>query len=42
MARDVKGDKKDFYKYVNNKSKSWENVGPLLNETGGLVIMKGP
>lgn len=26
-----------FYKYINYKSKTRENVGPLLRETGDLV-----
>ena len=37
LARDVKDNKKGFYKYVNSKRKTRENVGPLLNEAGALV-----
>ncbi|GAB0189099.1 mitochondrial enolase superfamily member 1 [Grus japonensis] len=36
LARDVK-DKKSFYRYVSDKRKARENVGPLQNETGNLV-----
>ncbi|GAB0208167.1 mitochondrial enolase superfamily member 1 [Grus japonensis] len=37
LARDVKGNKKSFYRYVNDKRKMRENVGPLRNEMGDLV-----
>lgn len=37
LARNVKGNKKDFYKYVSSKSKTRENVGLLLNGTRALV-----
>ncbi|XP_076217536.1 uncharacterized protein LOC143172166 [Aptenodytes patagonicus] len=37
LARDVKGNKKRFYRYVRDKRKTRENVGPLRNETGDLV-----
>ncbi|KAK4807097.1 hypothetical protein QYF61_018438 [Mycteria americana] len=37
LARDVKGNKKGFYKYIGDKRKARENVGPLLNEAGDLV-----
>ncbi|GAB0204977.1 mitochondrial enolase superfamily member 1 [Grus japonensis] len=37
LARDVKGNKKSFYRYVSDKRKMRENVGPLWNETGDLV-----
>ncbi|KFM11475.1 hypothetical protein AS27_04032, partial [Aptenodytes forsteri] len=37
LARDIKGNKKRFYKYVGDKRKARENVGPLRNETGDLV-----
>ncbi|CAM4609133.1 unnamed protein product [Caretta caretta] len=37
LARDVKGNKKSFYRYVNNKKKVRDSVGPLLNEGGNLV-----
>ncbi|KAK4807194.1 hypothetical protein QYF61_024314 [Mycteria americana] len=37
LARDVKGNKKGFYKYIGDKRKARENVGLLLNEAGGVV-----
>ena len=37
LARDVKGNKKSFYRYVGDKRKTRENVGPLRKETGDLV-----
>ncbi|GAB0189098.1 mitochondrial enolase superfamily member 1 [Grus japonensis] len=37
LARDVKDNKKSFYRYVSDKRKARENVGPLQNETGDLV-----
>ncbi|GAB0189782.1 mitochondrial enolase superfamily member 1 [Grus japonensis] len=37
MARDVKGNKKSFYRYVSDKRKTRGNVGPLWKETGDLV-----
>ncbi|GAB0184145.1 mitochondrial enolase superfamily member 1 [Grus japonensis] len=37
LARDVKGNKKSFYKYVSDKRRTRENVGPLRNETDDLV-----
>ncbi|XP_074790632.1 lysine-specific histone demethylase 1A isoform X3 [Natator depressus] len=37
LARDVKSNKKGFFRYVNNKKKVKESVGPLLNEGGNLV-----
>ncbi|GAB0209359.1 hypothetical protein GRJ2_003401600 [Grus japonensis] len=37
LARDVKGNKKSFYRYVSDKRRTRENVGPLQNETGDLV-----
>ncbi|GAB0180661.1 mitochondrial enolase superfamily member 1 [Grus japonensis] len=36
-ARDVKDNKKSFYRYVSGKRRMRENVGPLRNETGDLV-----
>ena len=33
MARDVEGNKKSFYRYVGDKRKTRENVGPLQKET---------
>ncbi|GAB0203630.1 mitochondrial enolase superfamily member 1 [Grus japonensis] len=37
LARDVKDNKKSFYRYVSNKRRMRENVGPLRNEMGDLV-----
>ena len=37
LARDVKGNKKSFYRYVGDKRKTRENVGPLRKGTGDLV-----
>ncbi|GAB0209787.1 mitochondrial enolase superfamily member 1 [Grus japonensis] len=37
LARDVKDNKKSFYRYVSDKRRTRENVGPLWNETGDLV-----
>ncbi|PKU33656.1 hypothetical protein llap_16037 [Limosa lapponica baueri] len=38
LARDVKDNKKGFFKYISRKRKTEENVGPLLNEVGALVM----
>ncbi|CAM4611583.1 unnamed protein product [Caretta caretta] len=37
LASDVKSNKKGFFRYVSNKKKVKESVGPLLNEGGNLV-----
>ncbi|KFV17941.1 hypothetical protein N340_02406, partial [Tauraco erythrolophus] len=37
LARDIKGNKKNFYRYVSDKKKSRENVGPLRKEMGDLA-----
>ncbi|GAB0208944.1 mitochondrial enolase superfamily member 1 [Grus japonensis] len=37
LARDVKDNKKSFYRYVSEKRRTRENVGPFRNETGDLV-----
>ncbi|GAB0207970.1 mitochondrial enolase superfamily member 1 [Grus japonensis] len=37
LAKDVKDNKKGFFKYISSKRKSRENVGLLLNEVGALV-----
>ncbi|CAM4572640.1 unnamed protein product [Lepidochelys kempii] len=37
LARHVKSNKKGFFRYVSNKKKVKESVGPLLNEGGNLV-----
>lgn len=36
--RDVKDSKEGFYTYINGKRKTRENVDPVLNGTGTLVI----
>jgi len=38
LARDVKDNKKGFFNYISSKQKTRENVGPLLNEVGVLVM----
>jgi len=37
-ARNIKDDKKHFFKYTSSKWKTRENVGPLLNEMGALAM----
>ncbi|GAB0203979.1 mitochondrial enolase superfamily member 1 [Grus japonensis] len=37
LARDVKDNMKSFYRYVSDKRRMGENVGPLRNEMGDLV-----
>lgn len=37
LARDVKDNKKGFFKCINRKRKTGENIGPLLNGVGALV-----
>ncbi|KFV00772.1 hypothetical protein N340_04752, partial [Tauraco erythrolophus] len=37
LARDIKGNKKNFYRYVSDKKRSRENIGPLQKETGDLA-----
>ncbi|KAK4811992.1 hypothetical protein QYF61_022988 [Mycteria americana] len=37
LARDVKDNKKGFFKYIGDKRKARENVGLLLNKAGDLV-----
>jgi len=37
LARDIKGNKKNFCRYIGDKRKTRENVDPLWKETGGLV-----
>lgn len=39
LARDVVDNKKHFFKYINSKRKTRENVGLLLCEVGALVTM---
>jgi len=38
LARDVKNNKKGFFNYISSKQKTRDNVGPLLNEAGVLVM----
>lgn len=37
LARDVKDNRKVFFKDISSKRKIGENVAPLLNEVGALV-----
>lgn len=37
LAREVKGNKKGFYKYIGSKSKGKDHVGPLVKGAGDLV-----
>ncbi|KFV04324.1 hypothetical protein N340_00281, partial [Tauraco erythrolophus] len=37
LARDIKGNKKSFYRYIGDERRTRENVSPLWNETGDLV-----
>ncbi|KFV12556.1 hypothetical protein N340_13926, partial [Tauraco erythrolophus] len=37
LARDIEGNKKNFYRYVSDKKRSRENVGPLRKETVDLA-----
>lgn len=37
LSRNAKDIKKGFYRYIGDKKKSRENMGPLLNEMGDLV-----
>lgn len=39
LTRDVNDNKKSFYRCVNDKSKTKENVVSLWKETGGLVYL---
>jgi len=38
LAKDVKDNKKGFFKYISSKRKTRDNVGTLLNEVGVLVM----
>ncbi|PKU38649.1 glycerol kinase [Limosa lapponica baueri] len=40
LARDIKDNKKNFDKYVRDKGKTREDVGPLRKETGDLVTQE--
>jgi len=37
LARDIKDNKKSFFKYIISKRKARDNVGPMLREVGVLV-----
>ncbi|KGL82736.1 hypothetical protein N309_03795, partial [Tinamus guttatus] len=37
LAKDVRGNRNGFYKYISSKRKTRENVGSLLNGEGALV-----
>ncbi|KFV01109.1 hypothetical protein N340_07767, partial [Tauraco erythrolophus] len=37
LVRDIKGNKKSFYRYVSDKKRTRENVEPLRKEMGNLV-----
>lgn len=37
LSKDIKGNRKGFYKYLSNKRRSRGNVGPFLKETVDLV-----
>lgn len=36
LVRDIKGNRKDFYRYTGRNMKTRENMGPMLNEEGSL------
>jgi len=38
LARDVKDNKKSFFKYISSKRKTRDNMGLLLNKVGALVM----
>jgi len=38
LARNVKDNRKGIFKYIGRKKKTRDNVGPLLNEVGVLVM----
>ncbi|PKU45859.1 rna-directed dna polymerase from mobile element jockey-like [Limosa lapponica baueri] len=38
LATTVKDNKKSVFQYINKKRKTRENVGPLMNEVGALVV----
>ncbi|KFV20373.1 hypothetical protein N340_06018, partial [Tauraco erythrolophus] len=37
LTRDIKGNKKNFYRHVSDKKRSRENIGPLRKEKGDLA-----
>lgn len=40
LVRDVKGNKKGFYRCISSKIKAMENAGPLLKNQGKLILKK--
>jgi len=38
LARDVKNIKKGFFNYISSEQKTIDNMGPLLNEVGDLLM----
>ncbi|PKU44209.1 hypothetical protein llap_5469 [Limosa lapponica baueri] len=38
LATTVKDNKKSFLQYINKKRQARENIGPLMNEAGALVV----
>ena len=38
LARDIKGNRKSFSRYISDKEKTRENMGPLWKEMGHLVV----
>ena len=38
LAGVVSGNKKGFFKYINSKKRSKENIGPMLDEEGHLIF----
>ena len=40
LARDIKKNKKGFYRYVNQKRKVKESVTPPMNKNGDLISTK--
>ncbi|GAB0181734.1 mitochondrial enolase superfamily member 1 [Grus japonensis] len=39
LSRDIKGNKKSFYRYVSDKRKTREDMGPLQNDTGDQITL---
>lgn len=42
LARDFKGNKKSFYRYLSDKRKATENVSPFWKEMGDYPIYEHP
>lgn len=40
LVRDMKGNKKGFYRCISSKIKAMENAGPLLKNQGKLILKK--